>query len=247
VKRLRRLLRERSLRTAEQCFVVEGPTLIAEAVAARWEIEAQFVGPGGEPVDGAGEVFRVDEGVCERVATTVTPRPVLAVVRMRAPVSVEVCAPTPGEPAPFVLVLAGVSDPGNAGTIMRSAEAAGACAVVVCRSAVDPFSPKVVRSSAGSMFHVPILEAEPDRLSALGLTVIGTSSHQGRPFTDGGLDRPCAIVLGNEAHGIPHDVHIDEWVSVPHRGRAESLNVAMAATLLSFEAARHRARQPGDR
>ncbi len=213
-------------------FVVEGPLLIAQAVAADWEIEAQFVAPGAQAVASSGQVYELAPNVIERVASTEAPQPVLAVVRMRSGV-------LPAD-ADFVVVAHRLADPGNAGTIIRSAEAAGAQAVVFTPGSVDPFNPKVVRSTAGSLFRIPVVSAELDVLQAAGLRVLATSSHHGTAYTEADLTGRVAVVVGNEAHGVPDDAPVDGWLTIPHAGAAESLNVAMAATVLVFEVARQR-------
>jgi TrmH family RNA methyltransferase len=216
-------------------FVVEGPTLVAEAVGAGWKVEAQFVAPGVGPVAGAvSAVHQLAPGVAERVADTETPTGLLAVV----------AAPTP-DPAllprsGFVVVADRVADPGNLGTILRSAEAAGVDAVVVTPGTVDVLNPKVVRASAGALFHVPTLEAELTAVRRAGLRLVGASSHRGNAHTDADWGGRLAIVAGNEAHGLDDGAPVDEWVRIEHHGRTESLNVAMAVTVLCFEAARHR-------
>jgi len=112
--------------------------------------------------------------------------------------------------------------------------------VVLTPGSVDPFNPKVVRASAGAVFHVPVLNATLDDLVAAGLRLIGTSSHRGDAHTTADWSGRIALVMGNEAHGLADDAPVDDWVRIEHNGRAESLNVAMATTLLVFEAARHR-------
>jgi TrmH family RNA methyltransferase len=247
VQELRRLLGRRSSRHDERRFVVEGPVLVAEAVAAGWTCEAQFVPEGsGSVVAGAGEVFQLAEGVLERVASTATPQAPLAIVAIPdgTPIDPVLSA------ASFVVVLDRVGDPGNLGTILRSAEAAGADVVVLAPGSVDPYSPKVVRSSAGALFHVPVLTAGIDDVAAAGLELIGTTSHDvaGRtvvPYTDVDLTGRIAIVMGNEAAGLPDDWDdrvgpVRSWITIPHAGRSESLNVAMATTVIAFEVARQR-------
>ncbi len=140
----------------------------------------------------------------------------------------------------FVLVADQLNDPGNLGTMLRSSEAAGVEAVVLTPGSVDPFNPKVVRASAGAVFHVPVISATLDEVRAAGIRLVGTSSHLGGRHTEGDWSGRLAIVLGNEAHGLPDDAAVDQWIRIEHHGRAESLNVAMAGTLLVFEAARHR-------
>ena len=236
VQRLRRLLGRRSPRSEDGCFVVEGSMLIAEALAGGWDVEAEFVAAGAEPVSSA-PAFELAEGVLERVASTERPQPNLAVVRMRAGDSDH------DDLARHDVVVVGdqLADPGNLGTILRSVEAAGADAVVLTPGSVDTYNPKVVRASAGALFHVPVIAATLDEVRAAGFAVVGTSSHLGERHVDADWSGRVAIVLGNEAHGLPDDTDVDRWVRIEHRGRAESLNVAMAATLLVFEAARGRA------
>jgi TrmH family RNA methyltransferase len=142
--------------------------------------------------------------------------------------------------ATFVMVADRIADPGNAGTIIRSAEAAGAAAVVFTPGSVDPFNPKVVRATAGSLFRLPVVSCELEALRAAGLRLLATSSHHGTPYTDVAFTGPVAVVVGNEAHGVPDDAPVDGWITIPHAGAAESLNVAMAATVLAFEVARQR-------
>ena len=212
--------------------MIEGPSLVAQAVAAGWEIEALFVAPGADVVACDAPVFELAPNVIERVASTEAPQPVLAVARQRTsllPVSVD-----------FVMVADRLGDPGNAGTIIRSAEAAGAQAVVFTAGSVDPYNPKVVRASAGSLFRIPVLSTSLMALRDAGLTVLATSSHQGAPYTETDLTGPVAVVVGNEAHGVPADAPVDGWLTIPHAGPAESLNVAMAATVIAFEVARQR-------
>ena len=222
----------RSARSEEGVFVVEGLLLIAQAIAAGWEIEAQFVAPGAAAVQSSAPVFELAPNVIERVASTEAPQPILAVVRQRDSV-------LPPD-ADFVMVAHKLADPGNAGTIIRSAEAAGAQAVVFTAGSVDPFNSKVVRATAGSLFRIPVVTAELAVLQAAGLSVLATSSHHGTPYTEADLTGRVALVVGNEAHGVPDDAPVDGWLTIPHAGAAESLNVAMAATVLVFEVARQR-------
>jgi TrmH family RNA methyltransferase len=246
VQKLRRLLGRRSERHADGLFVVEGPVLTAEAVRAGWTCVAQYspVGSGIE-VDGAGSVNELAVGVLEKVATTQAPQAPLAVVAIPDRDTDELLARSS-----FAVVLDRIGDPGNLGTILRSAEAAGADVVVLTPGSVDPYNPKVVRASAGALFHVPVVEASLDDVARAGLVLAGTSSHEypGRTVvehTSADLTGRLAILMGNEAAGLPdewNDEHgpIERWLTIRHRGRSESLNVAMAATILVFEAARQR-------
>ena len=209
--------------------MVEGMGLIRQAVDAGWVVEGCYVAP-DTTVDLDVTQHALAPNVIERVASTEAPQPVLAVVGMRS-------AALPVD-ASFVLVADRLGDPGNAGTIIRSAEAAGADAVVLTPGSVDPYNPKVVRASAGSLFRIPVVEATLDSLS--GFRRLGTSSHRGDIYTDPVYHGRVAVVVGNEAHGLDSDAEIDQWITIPHAGPAESLNVAMAATVLVFEVARQR-------
>jgi TrmH family RNA methyltransferase len=228
----------RSARVEEDRFVVEGEDLVRLALAAGFDVEAVYVESGFEPTSPLGApVFELGPGVMERVASTRTPQPVLAVVGRRlAPVSLL-------GSADFVVVGDRITDPGNAGTMLRSAEAAGADAVVLTSGSVDVFNPKAVRASAGALFTVPVV-ADVDLAEALAACPgrsWGASSHTGVPYTSVDFISSTVLVVGNEAHGLAPDAPVDGWVTIPHAGRAESLNVAMATTLLVFEVARQRA------
>jgi TrmH family RNA methyltransferase len=189
----------------------------------------------------AVDVFELDSGVIERVSDAVTPQPVLATVKFvdRALSSLE--------RADFVVVCAGVRDPGNAGTVIRTAEAAGANGVICANGSVDVYNPKTVRASAGSLFRIPIVAGGDavgvvNQLRHWGMTTIGAAAHGGADPTDTDFSRRVALVFGNESGGIPDDVDpiVDEQVTIPLHGSAESLNVGMAAAVLSFEVARQR-------
>jgi TrmH family RNA methyltransferase len=210
-------------------FVVEGVGLLRQAIDAGWQVEDCYISP-GTVVDLDVDRHELAPNVMERVASTESPQPVLAVVSMRV-------SELPTD-ANFVIVADQLGDPGNAGTIIRSAEAAGAHGVILTPGSVDPFNPKVVRASAGSLFRVPVVEATLESLT--NFRRLGTSSHRGDVYTDPVYHGRVAIVVGNEAHGLGDDAAIDQWVTIPHAGPAESLNVAMAATVLLFEVARQR-------
>jgi TrmH family RNA methyltransferase len=171
---------------------------------------------------------------------------VLAVAPLPAPVPVDALT----GPGP-VLVLVDVADPGNLGTLLRSAEGADCAGVACCGTTVDPFNPKVVRASAGSVFAVAIADGRAgardpvavlEALGRAGRRRLGAAS-AGEPASRLDLTAPVAFVLGNEAHGLPEALRgrLDGSIAVPMAGAGESLNVAMAGTVLAFEAARQRA------
>lgn len=229
---------------------MEGVGLVGQAFQAGWEIETIYLADGVVPEslvvpdglpDAQIRTWSFGPGVMERVASTETAPPMLAVVQRRT------LAPDDLAGRSFVLVGHEIGDPGNAGTMLRSAEAAGAEAVVLTAGSVDAFNPKVVRSSAGALFHMPVVVditlAALVAGGAAATRTFGTSSHDGTAYFDADLTVPCMIVVGNEAHGLPADAPVDEWLMIPHAGRAESLNVAMASTVLAFEVARQRTRR----
>jgi TrmH family RNA methyltransferase len=194
--------------------------------------------------DHGARLFELEDGVLARVAGTVTPQPVMAVVEMPACDLADVGARRPQ----LVVVCVDVRDPGNAGTVARSAWAAGADAVVCCEGTVDLWNPKAVRSSAGAVLHVPVVAAGApaatlDEIGGWGLRRWGAVAEGGQDYDAADLVQPCALVLGNEAAGLPltelHN-HLDGLISIPMAGSAESLNVGMAAAVLCFEAARQR-------
>jgi TrmH family RNA methyltransferase len=219
-------------------LIVEGQTMAELAAEAGHEVEAVFVAagaavPGGDLASAPCHVLA--PGVLERVATTEAPRPLLAVVRYR-PAALDALAS-----AGFVVVAAGLSDPGNLGTVLRTAEAAGADAVALTPDTVDVTNPKVVRAAAGALFLLPVVDqVELGEVRSMGLRLLGTAARGGTPYTNADLTGRVAVVVGNEAHGLPDDTPVDEWISIPHAGRAESLNAAMAAAVICFEAMRQR-------
>jgi TrmH family RNA methyltransferase len=231
---------------------VEGPELLSVALDAGAPIESIYVAPEGRAsrsvagmVDRAFEagvrVFDLAPGVIERISDTVTPQPVLGVVGFRP-------AELPDlRDASMVMVLVDVRDPGNAGTMIRTADAAGVDGIVHCDGTVDPTNPKTVRSSAGSIFHVPVVSGGDARhvmasLGGWGFVTVGTAVSQGSDYADFDWRQRVALVFGNEAAGLDGtlDDLLDERVTIPMVGRAESLNVAVSASVLCFEALRHR-------
>lgn len=229
--------------------MLEGAKVISEALDAGVRLEAVFLAAdadrdGVEPVlrralELGARVHTLQAGLVERVADTVTPQPVMAIAPW---VDVPLDATRDGD---FFVVCVDVRDPGNAGTVLRSAEAAGASAVVFCEGSVDVFNPKTVRASAGSLFHVAVVNGgQPvDVLATLrewGVTRLGTDARDGAAYDEVDLTRPVALVLGNEAHGLPAGLALDGNITIPMAGSGESLNVGMAAAVLSFEVARQR-------
>jgi len=149
-----------------------------------------------------------------------------------------------------IIVLAGLQDPGNLGTILRSAEAFGSAGVVLGEGTVSPFNSKVLRASAGSVFRLPViigkaaggLEEISAKLRAQSVRLIATSSHKGTPLDQANLIGPSAIFVGNEGSGLPRALlaQADELIAIPHLPQVESLNAGVAGSIVLYEAARQR-------
>lgn len=255
---LRRLVERRSERESSGVFVVDGPVLVDEALACDVTVRELYCDADhlGDPAIAAVvatarslsvRVQVTQPGVIARVADPVTPRPLVAVVeRPDAPVATRLLSDGGQAVGGGVLVLVDVSDPGNVGTLIRTAEAAGMTAVWVVGNGADPFGPKAVRASAGSILRVPVAVhrdavAAVLALATAGHTLVGTSA-QGVAYDELDVGAAPAVLLGSESHGLDPAVSalVERWVAVPMSGMAESLNVAVAGSVLAFELARRR-------
>lgn len=244
-------LAKRNARAQTGLFLVEGPQAVREALAHRPEaivdlfMTAAAADRGGElaaAAEAAGiEVELASEQVLEAMADTVTPQGVVAVCRISMPTVAEVLAAKPR----LIAILHEVRDPGNAGTIIRAADAAGADAVVFTGSTVDPSNPKVVRSTTGSIFHLPIvqngtLDEVANAVRAAGLQILAADvSGVELPGLRGLLPAPTAWLFGNEARGLTVEdlARADRAIRLPIYGLAESLNLATAASVCLYESA----------
>ncbi len=231
--------------------VLDGPNLLREALAAEWPLTDVFVDP--ERLDdrcralvdraeaGGADVHPVTGDVLRRVTDPVHPGPVAAIARRRVGVRADLVGVT------AVLVLVGLADPGNAGTLVRAALAAGFDAVAFTAGTVEIFGPKAMRASAGTAMRLPIVDLGEvadacEALHAAGLRTVATDPQAREPHDSVDLTRPTAILLGNEAYGLSRAMidSADVSVRIPMAGPAESLNVAMAGTVLCFETLRQR-------
>lgn len=224
--------------------MAEGANLLREALAAGVVPEAVFYAPGADTAliekafDAGAAVFALAEGVLESVADAVTPQPVCAVLPA---VDVPIVALASDG---VVVVAVDVRDPGNAGTLVRSAAAAGARGVILCAGCVELYNPKTVRSTAGALFRVPVVTSVDvdGALTALGRAGrrrLAAVARDGDDYAAVDLTGPVAFVVGNEAHGLPAELPgIDGRVTIPMPGPTESLNVGVATAVLCFEAAR---------
>ncbi|TVX98623.1 TrmH family RNA methyltransferase [Cohnella terricola] len=248
-------LLERKYRERTGKFLLEGVHLVKEALDAKWPLEAiafdegsgvlvQFEEYLGEMDGTSGPAWiPVSPEIIAKCSETETPQPIFAVARKRPPSAETLFAAERG----LVAVLDGVQDPGNVGTIVRSAAASGATAVVLGKGTADLYNPKTIRSTMGALFHVPVLEADLRELlpeaAERGIAIVGTSLQSARSCYEYDFaSRSVWLVLGNEGSGMSPQVSAlaETNVIIPMSGRAESLNVAMAATVLLFEAQRQR-------
>lgn len=190
-------------------------------------------------------VYATDKKVMEKISDTGTPQGILAVVKMSETALADLPAPeTENSP---VVVLDRVQDPGNMGTIIRSADAAGARCVVLLKGCADIYNPKVVRSTMGSMFHLPVISSvEPEELISWcekeKYQLAVTSLDEAADLYDTDLHKKTAFVLGNEANGVSDELlaAADIRLFIPMQGKAESMNVAMATTVILYESLRQR-------
>jgi RNA methyltransferase, TrmH family len=236
----RRVVAARRLRHHPGEWVLaEGPTLLEEALRAGVGLRTVFLTPHAR--EGLSEILEgtptclVTPQVMRGLAETTTPQGVVAVVRNPA-ISLDALLASRPE---RVLVLSDVRDPGNVGTALRTAEAAGFDAAVVCSGSADPVNAKALRASAGAVFHLPYSARIPDvdTLDALaGYRRIGAAVTGTTELADLDSRPPLAIIIGNEARGFAPNVAtlLDETVMIPMRGRIGSLNAAVAASLIAY-------------
>lgn len=248
-----RRLDRRAFRDAQGEFLAEGPQAVIEALSAG---AAREVFVASSELDRhhaiveralAGEVraYTAPDDVVATLSSTTTPQGVVAVCAQMLVSAASALADHPR----LVAIMASVRDPGNAGSVIRTADAAGADAVLLTSSSVDVYNPKCVRATTGSVFHLPIatgveVDALVEAARASGLRVLAADGDGDRDLDDeldsGRLAAPTAWLFGNEAWGLPADVRAmaDEVVRVPIHGRAESLNLAAAAAVCLYASAR---------
>jgi RNA methyltransferase, TrmH family len=261
----RRLVR-RNFRAKDRRFLAEGPQAVREAVGAAGggpgggthpagpvlvELFATSEAAGRHPeiLRGAREsgarVHLADPQTLDGIAQTVSPQGLVGVCRFTDSPLQDVLAARPR----LVAVLAHVRDPGNAGTVLRCADAAGADAVILTDASVDLYNPKTVRASAGSLFHLPVAVGVPvveaaEGLRGAGVRLLAADGAGERDLDDelddGAMSGPTGWIFGNEAWGLPEETRAlaDEVVRVPIHGRAESLNLATAAAVCLYASAR---------
>jgi TrmH family RNA methyltransferase len=250
VKELRRAFAY-SESTSDGYCAVEGLRIVEEAIRSGLRFRAVFFSESAQakaqrllPQIGSHvETVILPDKLFTSLVPSETPQGVAALVAWRESPPEAVLAKAAAGP---LLALAGIQNPGNLGTILRSAEAFGAGGVILGEGTVSPFNSKVVRASAGSAFRVPMVRAKlPESLARMrkqGLRLIATSSHKGTPVGGANLTMPMAIFIGSEGAGLPRELmaQMDELLAIPHSPKVESLNAGVAASIVLYEIARQR-------
>ncbi|KGX84826.1 TrmH family RNA methyltransferase [Pontibacillus marinus] len=232
VKSWRKLQKKRD-REKEQSFMVEGFHLVEEAVNSSWDVKEIIV---REDVDLPNEWqsykwFSVTDEVFNAITETEHPQGVAAVINMREP-----------EWGNFsrVLVLDAIQDPGNLGTLIRTADAAGFDAIIAGKGTVDPYNDKALRSTQGSIFHIPVFQGDLKEwlpyIKDKGLSIWATSLKNANEYHTVEPTSPVALLVGNEGAGVQEEYlqFADQSVTIPIFGQAESLNVAIASGILMY-------------
>ena len=226
-------LKDRKGRRESGCFLVEGRKMVEEALASAFDVETVLVQEGMELPDGLTvPVYELPEYVLTAVCDTKTPQGIAAVVRMKEQTAL----------GGHIVVLDGVQDPGNVGTIIRTADAAGLDGVLLSNQCADVFSPKVLRATMGSIFRMNLrttddLPGELTKLREKGYSIL-SSQLDGTPFYEREkVAEQFALVIGNEGNGVSEQVQqtATHRVRLPMRGGAESLNAAIAAAIMMYE------------
>ncbi len=257
LKDLRRALAQPG-RDGSSLAGIEGPNLLEEALRAGLRISCIFVAQGAEhllegfPLPAETEILLLPRELLVSALATETPQPVAALVEPPAWSWADVLGDTKkaasllAKAKPLIVVLAGLQDPGNLGTILRSAEAFGATGGLSLPGTVSEWNPKAVRASAGSVFRLPLLAVnEKDcfaRLRKAGVKIWTTAVSGAEAADRINLAGPVALVIGNEGNGVPEELaaQADGAVTIPCPGPVESLNAAAAASVLLYEASRQR-------
>jgi TrmH family RNA methyltransferase len=249
VKELRTLFREAG-KNGDGEIAVEGIHLVEEAVRSGLHISTVFVAEAAQErahkllpqLSRHTEVLLLPNHVFASAAPTETPQGIAALVRVKAHSLESLLGAQPA----LLVVATGLQDPGNVGTIARSAEAFGATGLIVTEKTVSPWNWKAVRASAGSLFRLRWLKAETHealpQLKLRSIAVLAASSHKGKPIAEVDLTRSLALLVGNEGAGLSRQLlaEADEIITVPHSSRVESLNAGIAASVVLYEASRQR-------
>src|SRR3984893_6641624 len=257
VKQLRQAFSRAELTEGGDC-AIEGLRILEEAIRSGLRFSAVFFRESAQdrpqrllPQIGAQvETLLLPDKLFDSLVPSESPQGVAALVRLKEFSLDDVMERAQVGP---IIVSAGLQDPGNLGTILRSSEAFGSAGVVLGEGTVSPFNSKVIRASAGSVFRLPVIHGHgksaagklgevSEKLRRQGVRLIATSSHKGTPLDQSDLKGATAIFFGNEGAGLPRDVmsKMEEVVVIPHTPQVESLNAGVAASIVLYEAARQR-------
>jgi TrmH family RNA methyltransferase len=250
VKELRQAFSRAELTSDGYC-AIEGFRILEEAIRSGLRFRAVFFSESAVPraekllsqLGAQVETLLLADKLFSSAVPSDAPQGVAALARWKELSREDVLAKSPAGP---ILVIAGVQDPGNLGTILRSAEAFGAGGVLLGEGTVSPYNPKVVRASAGSVFRVPLartkLSESLGRMKDHGLRLVGTASHKGTPLDQAKMAGPLAIFVGSEGSGLPRDLikEMNDVVAIPQVPEVESLNVGVAASIVLYEVMRQK-------
>ncbi|MBV8672092.1 MAG: RNA methyltransferase [Acidobacteriaceae bacterium] len=252
VKELRAGFKQSS-RTEQGRIAIEGEHLLLEAVASRLSISTVFVRAGSEHLlshlrlPESAEILALPREVFSSAVDTESPQGIAALVE---PPDFTLDRIFAGSSAPLIVIAAGLQDPGNLGTLIRSAEAFGAAGLINLPGTVSPWNQKALRASAGSSFRLPVISVREDEalaaLASRDISVFAAVASGGESVTTLDLTRPAALIIGNEGSGLPHKIlsSATATVTIPVPGSVESLNAAIAGSILLYEASRQRAGNP---
>lgn len=246
IKHLMALIQKRKARQEEGCFVAEGEHLFAEVpdrLLREIYVARSFYQSSREAVDGKDKpVYVLEDRLFDKVSDTKSPQGILCVAAVPQWDAGQLISLD----APLFLLLDEIRDPGNLGTMIRTGEAAGIDGIWLLPGCADPYQPKVVRSAMGALYRVPVLEEKPEELlrrwKDKGIRLYGSSLDASLSYDAPDYRHPTAFVIGNESRGISDEMlsQCDERIIIPMKGQVESLNAAIAASLMMFEAARQR-------
>ena len=254
LKQLRQAF-SRAQRTADGDCAIEGLRMLEEAIRSGLRFRAVFFRESAQdraerllPQIGAHvETLLLPDKLFDASVPSETPQGVAALVRLKE-FSLDDVLENERLPLGPIMALVGLQDPGNLGTIIRSAEAFGSAGIILGEGTVSPLNAKAVRASAGSIFRLPVvaaaagLEDVVTRLRTKSVRLIATSSHKGTPVDQADLTGPIAVFIGSEGSGLARGfvTQMDEVVAIPHTPQVESLNAGVAGSILLYEAARQR-------
>jgi TrmH family RNA methyltransferase len=248
LKELRFAFRRAELTSQGEC-AIEGVKLIEEALRGGQHLESVFFNESARPlaekllpqINARTETVVLPNALFNSIVPSDAPQGVAALLKLPAFSAAHIIERSSGG---LIVVAAGLQDPGNLGTILRSAEAFGAGGVFLTEGTVSPYNSKVLRGSAGSIFRLPLLKTSSAELIPLlrarGVRLLATSSHQGTPLPQTSWTLPLAIFIGNEGAGLSRELmrQMDETLAIPQTAQVESLNAGVAASIVLYEAAR---------